>query len=74
MTTPRQMEWLWAIRNGEHRSGPKIRDLAAAMGGSSTNGVADMLKRLEAQGLVQRDRTGRTYVTTKRARELLGVK
>lgn len=51
--TPRQRELLEAVRRGERRVGPTIRELAAAIGIQSTNGVMCLLRVLVKKGWVR---------------------
>jgi len=52
--TPRQAEAVAFIRANSHLYGPTIREIAAAMGISSVNGVQGHLAALEKKGVVRR--------------------
>ena len=52
--TPRQAEALAFIRENCHLYGPTVREIAAAMGIKSPNGVACHLKALEKKGVIER--------------------
>jgi SOS-response transcriptional repressor LexA len=52
--TPRQAEAVAFIRANSHLYGPTLREIAAAMGISSLNGVKGHLERLEEKGVVER--------------------
>ena len=48
--TPRQLEVMRVIKRAEYP--PSHRELCAALGNTSTNGAAEMLRRLVRLGLV----------------------
>jgi len=52
--TPRQAEAVAFIRANSQLYGPTIREIAAAMGISSVNGVQGHLAALEKKGVVRR--------------------
>jgi repressor LexA len=52
--TPRQAEAVAYIRANSHLYGPTIREIAAAMGISSVNGVQGHLDALEKKGVLRR--------------------
>lgn len=56
--TPTQRLYLRAVATLTQRRGfpPSTRELCRELGVSSTNGVAELLRRLEKQGLITRDR------------------
>ena len=58
--TDRQLDVLREIARSSAAKGfgPTIRDLGAALGITSTNGVNDHLKQLELKGLVAREERG----------------
>lgn len=53
--TERQTQVLDFIRQNSHLYGPTVREIAAAFGIRSPNGVACHLKALERKGYVTRD-------------------
>lgn len=74
--TPRQMEMLGFISGHQLRHGfpPSIRELAGAMGHTSTNGINEMLESLRLKGCVTRSSlTSRSVLLTPKGKELLGV-
>jgi repressor LexA len=52
--TPRQAEAVAFIRANSHLYGPTVREIAAAMGIASTNGVQGHLDALEKKGVLRR--------------------
>jgi repressor LexA len=52
--TPRQAEAVAFIRANSQLYGPTVREIAAAMGISSVNGVQGHLDALEKKGVVRR--------------------
>ena len=52
--TPRQAEAVAYIRANSHLYGPTIREIAAAMGIASVNGVQGHLDALEKKGVLRR--------------------
>jgi repressor LexA len=52
--TPRQAEAVAFIRANSHLYGPTIREIAAAMGIASVNGVQGHLDALEKKGVLRR--------------------
>jgi repressor LexA len=52
--TPRQAEAVEFIRSNSHLYGPTVREIAAAMGISSVNGVQGHLDALEKKGVLRR--------------------
>jgi repressor LexA len=51
--TPRQAEAVAFIRANSHLYGPTVREIAAAMGISSVNGVQGHLKALQKKGVLK---------------------
>ena len=53
----------------EHGKVPTMRELGAALGIKSTNGIEDYLKRLERHGYIARERNGSShgYVVLRRS-------
>lgn len=73
--TSRQMEMLGFISGHQRRHGfpPSIRELASAMGHTSTNGINEMLESLRLKGCVTRSSlTSRGVLLTPKGRALLG--
>jgi repressor LexA len=52
--TPRQAEAVAYIKANSHLYGPTLREIAAAMGISSVNGVQGHLDALEKKGVLRR--------------------
>jgi len=52
--TPRQAEAVAFIKANSHLYGPTVREIAAAMGIASVNGVQGHLAALEKKGVVRR--------------------
>jgi len=52
--TPRQAEAVAFIKANSHLYGPTVREIAAAMGISSVNGVQGHLDALEKKGVLRR--------------------
>jgi repressor LexA len=52
--TPRQAEAVAYIRANSHLYGPTVREIAAAMGIASVNGVQGHLDALEKKGVLRR--------------------
>jgi len=52
--TPRQAEAVAFIRANSHLYGPTVREIAAAMGIASVNGVQGHLDALEKKGVLRR--------------------
>jgi len=52
--TPRQAEAVAFIKANSHLYGPTVREIAAAMGISSLNGVQGHLDALEKKGVLRR--------------------
>lgn len=74
--TPRQRDVLAAIDaySKGHGYAPSVRALLEPLGLSSTNGIAEHLERLEANGLIVRDRrVARSIRITRRGREWLAA-